>query len=113
MASELVHRGYKAVAEYAPDVEMFRGHVVGVSSVINFYADTVEALKRELKTSVDEYLAICEERGIKPEKQFSGKFMVRTDPELHRRIAQRAEVSGMSVNAWITDALIEPAQREA
>jgi predicted HicB family RNase H-like nuclease len=111
--SELQYKGYKAVARYEPDVDMFGGHVIGISSVITFYADTVENLKHEFKTSVDEYLAICEERGIKPEKEYSGKFMVRTDPELHKQIAQRAEVSGKSVNAWITEALIERAQREA
>ncbi len=112
MAGELEYKGYKAGAEYASDIEMFRGYVIGVSSNIDFYADTVEGLKHEFEISVDEYLVVCAERGIEPEKQFSGKFMVRTGPELHKRIVQRAQMSGVSVNAWVLGALEERAQRE-
>jgi predicted RNase H-like HicB family nuclease len=36
---------------------------------------------------------------------FSGKFVVRIDPALHRRLALKAKVAGESLNAVVTRAL--------
>lgn len=36
---------------------------------------------------------------------FSGKFVVRVDPALHRRLALKAKVSGESLNSLVTRAL--------
>ncbi len=36
--------------------------------------------------SVDDYLTFCAERGEEPEKPYSGKFVVRVEPELHKNI---------------------------
>ncbi len=35
----------------------------------------------------------------------SGKFVVRIDPELHRKLAVASETEGKSLYAWVTAAL--------
>ena len=40
-----------------------------------------------------------------PEKPFSGNFVVRIDPELHRRIAIEAKRRGKSLNTFMAEGL--------
>lgn len=100
------HRGYVGVFEYDPDDETFRGRIVNLGKDgITFAGSSVEELKREMAASVDDYLAWCAERGEDPEKPFSGTFLVRAEPEVHRAVAVAAAREGKSINAWVTDAL--------
>ncbi len=41
-------------------------------------------------------------------KQFSGKFMVRIPPELHRKLALEAQEEGISLNRLASDRLSRP-----
>ena len=45
------------------------------------------------------------QRGEEPKRPYSGKFVVRVEPKIHRLISTMAESSGMSLNAWINDRL--------
>lgn len=58
-----------------------------------------------IRDSVDDYLEFCDERGEDPEKPFSGKFLLRLDKELHRKIYLRAKLEDKSINSWVSDAL--------
>lgn len=108
----MTHDGYLAVIEYDQDLDSFFGKVVNLSTPFTFYGKTTEELRNEFARSLREYLTVCEERGIKPEKPFSGRITVRADPELHRDIARSAAASGMSLNAWVTETLREHAGSE-
>ena len=65
----------------------------------------METLKKEFQISIDEYLALCEEHGVKPQPPFSGKLNLRLGPDLHARVAALAAQSGVSINSWIKEAL--------
>ncbi|MCF8107743.1 MAG: type II toxin-antitoxin system HicB family antitoxin, partial [Desulfohalobiaceae bacterium] len=52
-----------------------------------------------------DYLEFCAERGEDPEKPYSGKFVVRVEPELHKRLAIEARKRGVSINALVGEAL--------
>uniref|UniRef100_UPI002623A7DC type II toxin-antitoxin system HicB family antitoxin n=1 Tax=Immundisolibacter sp. TaxID=1934948 RepID=UPI002623A7DC len=67
--------------------------------------DSVEALERAFRESVDDYLALCKEQAQAPDKPLSGQFVVRIDPELHRKAAVAAERAGKSLNRWVADAI--------
>lgn len=45
-------------------------------------------------------------------KMYSGKLPFRTKPETHGRIAQAAQQSGLSINAWLERAAEEKLQRD-
>ena len=51
------------------------------------------------------YLAFCAKRGEEPEKPFTGKFVVRIPPDLHRKVYVAAKKSGASLNSWILQTL--------
>lgn len=62
-------------------------------------------LKKAFHEAVDDYLAYCEEHGLKPEKSYTGVLNVRLSPEIHRRIALLAQSSGKTINSLIKDAV--------
>ena len=62
-------------------------------------------LKREFAKSMEEYFSFCREEGDEPEQPFSGKFVLRIDPAVHRAIAQAADRDGLSINKWAQAAL--------
>ena len=43
--------GYRAVIQYDPEVEMFRGEFVGLNGGADFYADSVSDLRKEGRVS--------------------------------------------------------------
>ena len=101
------YKGYIAKVEYDDSVGLLHGSVVNSGSypIANCEAADVNTLRREFKISIDEYLAVCEERGIEPQLPFSGKLNLRLGTDLHARVAALAAQSGMSINSWIKEAL--------
>ncbi|MGH7477261.1 MAG: type II toxin-antitoxin system HicB family antitoxin [Longimicrobiales bacterium] len=99
------YKGYVGVFDYDAEIESFHGRVINTRDVITFYGDSVSELQRELAASVEEYLELCAQRGEEPEKPYSGSFLVRADPELHRSIATAAARERKSVNAWVIEKL--------
>ena len=97
--------GYKAMIQYDPEVEMFRGEFVGLNGGADFYAKDIDSLRKEGKTSLKVFLEMCAEDGVDPRKEYSGKFNVRVPPELHADIAATAASEGKSLNQWIVNTL--------
>jgi predicted HicB family RNase H-like nuclease len=99
------YKGYEAIVEYDEEAGMFHGEVANLRDVVTFQGKSVAELKKALAASVEDYLAFCKERGEEPEKPFSGQFVVRTGPSLHRAMALAARRAGLSLNKWVTSAL--------
>jgi len=99
------YQGYLAKVEFDDEANMLHGEILNLRDVITFEGSTVEELRHAFKDSVEDYLDFCAERNEEPEKPFSGKFMVRIDPELHREIYLRARMADKSLNSWISEAL--------
>lgn len=99
------HNGYEAVVEFDEDAALFHGEVINLRDVITFQGQSVDELKAAFAASVEDYLAFCAARGEEPEKPFTGQFVVRTPPELHRAVSSAAKRAGVSLNKWVTTAL--------
>ena len=111
----LSHRGYSAVVEFDPEDLIFTGRIANVNDVIGFHADSVDALVAAFREAVDDYLATCAKLGKRPDTvgswAFSGKIMLRVDPELHFKASLAALASGLSLNQWGERVLAEAAVR--
>ncbi len=101
------YKGYHGAVAFDPELDKFHGRVVNTRTVISFYGSSVEQLREEMAASVDTYLEVCEEKGIDPDRPYSGKFMVRITPELHRDMALAAASEGKSMNEWVSERLSE------
>lgn len=97
--------GQRAVINYDPEIDMFRGEFLGLSGAADFYATTIRSLRAEGKISLRVYVQMCEEKGIEPFKFFSGKFNTRINPELHARAVELAAANGISLNQFVERAI--------
>ena len=97
--------GYKAKIEYDPDLDQFRGEILGLNGSADFYGKTPASLRKEFKNSLKVFLEVCSEKGISPTKEFSGRFNLRIPPVLHREIAARASATDKSINQWVSETL--------
>ena len=97
--------GHRAKIEYDPDMDMFRGEILGLNGGADFYGKTPDELRLEFKKSLQVFLDVCKEKGINPYKDYSGKFNLRIPRKLHAEIAARAAAAGKSLNQWVTDML--------
>ncbi len=103
--STMQYKGYEAVIEFDQDAEIFHGEVVNLRDVVTFQGSSAAELKQALADSIDDYLAFCAARGEPPEKPFSGQFVVRAEPQLHRALSTAARREGISLNRWINKTL--------
>ena len=96
------YKNYVALIEFDPDIDMFHGRVINATPN-TFYGKSVDDLKEEFRTTIEEYLEFCKEKGLEPARPYSGKFNLRISPELRRDIAMEAAKSGKSLNSWIAE----------
>ncbi len=108
----MTYKGYEGVARFDEDAGAFTGEVINTRDAITFQGASVKELKRAFEESVDDYLDFCASRKEAPEKPFSGSFIVRMTPELHRHIALEARRRGKSLNAYVAGRL-KPKVRNA
>jgi predicted HicB family RNase H-like nuclease len=99
--------GYNAKIEYDPEIDMFRGEILGLTGGADFYGKNPKELRSEFKNSLNVFLAVCEEKGIDPRRSYSGKFNLRIPPELHEKLAIAAQAEGKSINTLAQEALMQ------
>ena len=98
-------RGYSARIGYDDEDGIFTGRVAGIRDGVGFHADNVNALREAFHEAVEDYLETCAKIGKKPQKPYSGRMMFRVSPEVHRKAALAAELSGKSLNQWAEEVL--------
>lgn len=102
----LKHKGYIGTVEYSEEDNCLYGKVQGVSNAcITYEGNDITELKQDFEGAVDDYIAACEARGEVAKKSYSGSLNVRISPETHSSIAILAKQAGISINAFIRDAL--------
>jgi predicted HicB family RNase H-like nuclease len=80
------YKGYTAgPIDFDPEDSVFSGTVADLKDVIHFEGGTAKELEKSFRDGIDDYLALCVERGEAPDRPFNGKIPVRTAPRLHRK----------------------------
>jgi predicted HicB family RNase H-like nuclease len=105
------YKGYIGIAHVDMEAGVIRGKVVNVRDTITFQGETVAQASKAFEESVDDYLEFCASLGEKPEKPYSGKFLVRIAPEVHRDLTAAAQAQGISVNRLVARALNRVARK--
>ena len=55
---------YAARISYDEESKQFRGEFLNLNGGADFYANDIDGLKREGQNSLNEYLSLCQEKGI-------------------------------------------------
>ncbi len=99
------YKGYIGKVEFDEVAGIIHGEVINTCDIITFQGDSVAEVKKAFHESVDDYLEFCKARGETPDKPFSGQFVTRIPPDLHRQVNVAALLSGKSLNAWVVEQL--------
>ena len=110
MFNTMTYKGYSARIDYDDDDGIFFGRIAGIRDGVGFHADTVAALREAFHDAVEDYVETCAKIGKKPQKAFSGQVMFRVKPDVHRKAALAAELSGKSLNQWAEEVLDRAAE---
>jgi predicted HicB family RNase H-like nuclease len=105
------YKGYIGHVEFDDEADIFHGEVINTRDVITFQGKNVDEIKQAFQDSIEDYLEYCTKLNQQPEKPFTGKFMLRIPPDLHRKIFVAAKQSGGSINTWIKDQLTQSVER--
>lgn len=101
----MTYRGYAARIDYDAEDRVFVGRLAGIKDIAVFHATTVEELETAFRETVDHYLDVSARTGHPAQKPYSGRLLLRIEPETHAAMAVAAEVSGVSLNQWVASAL--------
>jgi predicted HicB family RNase H-like nuclease len=105
MKNRMEYKGYLGSVNYNDEDEIFYGKVEYIRGLLSYEGHDVESLRAGFHEAVDDYLELCRERGIEPERPFKGSFNVRTGSDLHRRAVLAAERQGINLNKLVSEAL--------
>ncbi|MBQ9262743.1 MAG: type II toxin-antitoxin system HicB family antitoxin [Clostridia bacterium] len=100
------YKGYIGSVEFSPEDRLFFGKVQGVQALISYEGQSVDELIADFQGAVDDYLALCEQEHVLPEKAYKGSFNVRISPELHRRAAIWASSHQTTLNKVIIETVL-------
>ncbi|MGB6230920.1 MAG: type II toxin-antitoxin system HicB family antitoxin [Litorimonas sp.] len=109
LANTMTYKGYSARIQYDDEDGLLTGRIAGIQDGVGFHANTVDDLRAAFEEAVEDYLETCKAVGKVPERAYSGQVMFRVDPDIHRRAAIAAELSGKSLNQWAEDVLSKAA----
>ena len=105
MSSVMKYKDYIGSVEFSEEDQIFYGKVLRIHSLISYEGESAKELIRDFHEAVDDYLELCAEKRIEPEKAYKGSFNVRISPDLHRSIAIHAIQDGMTLNKYVEEAL--------
>ena len=107
----LKYKGYIGSVSYSEPDKVFYGKIEGIDGLVNYEGESVAELTASFHEAVEDYLAFCEDHNWKPQKSYSGSFNVRVSPDIHRQIANHAIEAGISINAFVKNALNKALQQ--
>ena len=105
MKNMLQYKNYCGTVKYSDTDNVLYGEVLGINSLISYEGTSVEELKTDFENAVDDYLELCRQKGIAPEKQYKGSLNVRLAPDIHRKAMILAQSEHISLNQFIEGAI--------
>ena len=112
MRDMMEHKGYHGSVHYNDEDRVFYGKLEFIRGLISYEGQDVQSLRAAFEEAVEDYLELCAEQGREPDRPFKGSFSVRVGEELHRQAALMARQRGLSLNAFVIDALKRAGRRE-
>ena len=101
----LQYKQYAGSIEYDKEDHMFYGKVLYINDSVLFSGNNIEELTAEFENAIEDYLGMCKEEGLEPNKTMSGVFNIRTTPEYHYCLSIISKRENTSLNNVINEAI--------
>ena len=105
MNNTIEYKGYIGSVEFSEEDSVFHGKVQGIRALISYEGTNAQELVNDFHNAIDDYLELCSEENVEPEKAYKGSFNVRISPELHKKAVVYAYSQQTSLNRVMEDAL--------
>lgn len=74
MNDMMQYKDYIGSVHYSDEDQIFYGKVEYIRSLISFEGENVVDLRANFEEAIDDYLALCQQKNIEPEKPFNDSF---------------------------------------
>ena len=103
----LNYKGYIGSVNYSVEDDCLYGRVMGLPKNITiiYEGESIKDLRTDFENAIDNYLNSCEEKGIAPQKTYSGHLNVSIPIDLHIKIAMLAMQNVESINSFVRNSL--------
>lgn len=101
----ITYKGFLGTVNFSAKDGVFFGKIEGIDGLVNFEGESVSELTEAFHEAVDDYIEYCKEEGIEAHKSYTGNLNVRISPETHSKVAVLAKQMGISINAFIKNAV--------
>jgi len=106
MRNQMQYRGYTGSVAFSEEDGVFHGKVLGISDLISYEGESVQALTTEFRESINEYFAFCKENDREPDAPFQSPYPLRIEPDLRRKAETAAYDAGISFNEYVKQSLL-------
>lgn len=103
----LSYKGYIGSIHYSHEDQVFWGKLELIDALVTFEANNATELEQNFKNAVEDYLLVCKEQNVEPQKPFKGTFNVRVGSNLHKAAYISSLIEGVSMNKIVEEALME------
>lgn len=107
------YKGYHARIEYDADDNIFVGSVLGINDVLAFHSNNTKDIEKKFHDCIDDYLDLCKKINKEPEREYTGSFSVRVEPEAQRVAVLCAAANNISFNQYVGKAIAEYNKKSA
>lgn len=105
MKNILEYKEMKGSVEYSPEDDCLFGKILFIDDLILYEGQSLDELKKDFQSAVDDYLEDCKKTAKSIKKKFKGTFNIRISPELHEKVALTAQSKHKSINNVVIEAL--------
>lgn len=105
MKNLLEYNGYLGTVEFSSEDNVLFGKVVGINGLVSYEGISIDDLREGFQEAVDDYLEMCAEANIEPQKSYKGSFNIRISPELHKSLSVISTVKNISLNKAVEEAI--------
>lgn len=99
------YKSYFGSICYSEPDNVLYGKVLGIRSLISYEGDTIKSLKNDFQEAVDDYLELCEEQGMTPEKSSFSPKQLQLSPDLQQEVEFCSQTKGTSFQDIVEQAV--------
>lgn len=105
MNNTIEYKNYVGSVEFSEADDIFFGKVMGIKTLISYEGKNADDLISDFHSAIDDYLQMCDDEKVEPEKAYRGSFNIRISPELHKRAVIAATAKQMSLNNFVENSI--------
>ena len=99
------YNNYLGTVEFSLESNVFHGKVIGIDGLISYEGHNPESLRRDFEEAVDEYLSMCNDEKIEPQKPRFSHLNVKISLALHRNLAAFSSKHNKTLSETVEEAL--------